>query len=605
MKNWHEDTLKKWLPKAQYLGNIKNHKQTMRNERQEKNAAKKEYRAENREYKNSIWEMLGSFIGIGADGDYIGNIKDSIANMKDERQDKRDSLKEYRSERGEYFDSIGNYLESFVTAPDRGKELDEAYKSYVNGDEGYLDYIGVADKDKRKNVAVSTQIQSPKTRKTEEKKEMGKYGNSYSGNNLNEWWKIHYGTDYDGKSGITKTDTMTDEDFALGQQLYTNYQNANKINGDFQASSDRLLENYSSGKEALGANKRQQEQNASIAYDKLMKYLPTQIKAQGLGGLGVSESSMLQAGNTYANQMGEIGANYANNMTELEKNYATNMAELESQKNDLLYYADKDANGNLLVNNVLDRYKEMKYNEELDSKNWARNTFEDALGEMYTDPLNFVDESGTLSELGKNRIAQYIEENKDLLGELDYLAKMGALNSKPVYTNQERVEEITPTIDAFKNSADYNNQLAQLSQAFDKLDAMKGTMATEEYDSYMKQLMENTRTDYDNYHILGLGSGRTNDDIDITVGSTSGNKKTSYDLQCGAEVTNQEAKNLLNRLTTGSADTTPDKGRLCVVANKMYIYTKSGWRIVKDDGNIFQDKSRGKVQSAIEAFLNS
>ena len=53
---------------------------------------------------------------------------------------------------------------------------------------------------------------------------MSKYGNSYSGNSFLEWWKTHYGTDYDGKNGISKTDSMTEEDFAIGQQLYANYQ---------------------------------------------------------------------------------------------------------------------------------------------------------------------------------------------------------------------------------------------------------------------------------------------------------------------------------------------------------------------------------------------
>ena len=600
MKNWHEDTLKKWLPKAQYLGNIKNHKQTMRNERQEKNAAKKEYRAENREYKNSIWEMLGSFIGIGADGDYVGNIKDSIANMKDERQDKRDTLKEYRSERGEYFDSIGNYLKSIATAPQRGSELDEAYKSYVNGDDGYLDYIGVANNNKRKNAAVNTQIQAPKTRKNEEKKEMGRYGNSYSGNDLNEWWKVHYGTDYDGKSGVYKTDSMTDEDYAIGQQLYTNYQNANKIQGDFQTSSDRLLENYSSGKATLEANKRQQEQNASIAYDKLMKYLPTQIKAQGLGGLGVSESTMLQAGNTYSNRMAEIGANYSNNMTDLEKNYSNELSDLEQKKNDAIYYADKDENGNLLVNNVLDYYKDMKYNEDIASKDLALTTIQPIIDNMFEDPTNFADggtesTGGKITEAGKERIAKYLEENKESLGEYEYLAEMSRLNLLPVYTKQEEAEELDSVVKEMQNSSNNSNKLSYLAQAYDKLETMKGSMSKEEYNAKMQQIMGNTRVDFDGYQVSGLGSGRENDDITIKINGVK------YYPQTGKEVTDEASKGLLNKLTTGSADKTPSKGILCVVANNMYIYTgDKGWRVVKDDGLI-----RGKVADVIEAFLNS
>ena len=52
---------------------------------------------------------------------------------------------------------------------------------------------------------------------------MSKYGNSYSGNDFLEWWKTHYGTDYDGKSGIVKTEGMTDEDVAIGKSLLNSY----------------------------------------------------------------------------------------------------------------------------------------------------------------------------------------------------------------------------------------------------------------------------------------------------------------------------------------------------------------------------------------------
>lgn len=215
---------------------------------------------------------------------------------------------------------------------------------------------------------------------------MSKYGNSYSGNSFLEWWKTHYGTDYDGKSGISKTDSMTEEDYAIGQQLYANYQeeqrltneyntnvgdlnaaadsaidssndtydillggakndyekgsatllenytaNSNAIRDTYQQNADTLFKNYGTAQGALADSKRQSQQSASITLDKLKKYLPTQIKAQGLGGLGVSESSMLQAHNDYSRNMGAIESDYQKNKTDLETAYNENKTSLDTQ----------------------------------------------------------------------------------------------------------------------------------------------------------------------------------------------------------------------------------------------------------------------------------
>ena len=303
---------------------------------------------------------------------------------------------------------------------------------------------------------------------------MSKYGNSYSGNSFLEWWKTHYGTDYDGKSGIVKTEGMTAEDVAIGksllnsyneQQLLTQQYNENvatetdKYNSLIESSDkaydsqlagaqseydtsakllldnynknsatakdiyDRntaeLLANYGTAQDALDKSKRQSQQNASITLDKLKKYLPSQIKAQGLGGLGVSESSMLQAYNNYNSEMGSIESGYQESKTNLDTNYNTNKnaydtayqetqgsldemygqskanldnsfnttkVNLESAKSKAsdtfkaqladslaklkqgydagIFASDKDANGNLLVDNVLQEYAKMLSEEQ-------------------------------------------------------------------------------------------------------------------------------------------------------------------------------------------------------------------------------------------------
>lgn len=481
---------------------------------------------------------------------------------------------------------------------------------------------------------------------------MSKYGNSYSGNSFLEWWKTHYGTDYDGTSNISKTENMTDEDFAIGQTLLSNYQKTQKIESDFQESSNKLLENYTAAKDTFENNKRQSQQNASITLDKLKKYLPTQIKAQGLGGLGVSESSMIQAHNNYSRNMGAIESEHAQKMSDLERAYGESVGNLENEKNSLLYYADKDENGNLLVNNTLNEYSEKRdkefdenydrayetiinsgikdesemlafieqFRNTVDPSDWdslvaeaktvagnnLKNSYpaqmtlvQDGLTRMQIDPTNYTSDKTKLTEKGRQKMLDYIEENRSLIGEDFYKALKSDIETMAYYSNNERNQSITTAINAFTNNSNFNSQLSQYYDVLNLLESHKDKLTADEYNAYLSQITGGTRTDYTDYYVQGLGSGRNNDDIDITIGSTSRNRDTEFDLLCGDEVTNDSAKELLNKLTTGTESVTPSEGKLCVVANKMYIYTSKGWRNVKSDND------DSALQNAISAFLNT
>ena len=93
-----------------------------------------------------------------------------------------------------------------------------------------------------------------------------------------------------------------------------------------------LLSLYGGAQKKLDDEKKNSQQMASIAYDKLKRYLPTQIKAQGLGGLGVSESTMLEAENNYANQMADISSAYSSKTADLEAQKTSALGELENYR---------------------------------------------------------------------------------------------------------------------------------------------------------------------------------------------------------------------------------------------------------------------------------
>ncbi len=104
------------------------------------------------------------------------------------------------------------------------------------------------------------------------------------------------------------------------------------IHSYYDAQAEQLKQRYAANMSALDESKRQSQQNASITLDKLKKYLPMQLKAQGLNGLGVSETSMLQAYNNYMNNMGEIENTYQNNKTNLINGNTDAVNALEEQR---------------------------------------------------------------------------------------------------------------------------------------------------------------------------------------------------------------------------------------------------------------------------------
>ncbi|MDY4654832.1 MAG: hypothetical protein SO386_01150, partial [Eubacteriales bacterium] len=120
------------------------------------------------------------------------------------------------------------------------------------------------------------------------------------------------------------------------------------------------------------------------------------------------------------------------------------------------------------------------------------------------------------------------------------------------------------------------------------------------------------------WNLQGLGSGRNNDDVDITIGATSrgGNGKKEYDLLCSSTITDSEIISELNRIATGDATKTPSNtgsgtlwnwwntnsnengnaGRLIVAYGNMYLYTSKGWTKLKSDNN------DAELANAISAF---
>ena len=171
-----------------------------------------------------------------------------------------------------------------------------------------------------------------------------------------------------------------------------------------------------------------------------------------------------------------------------------------------------------------------------------------------------------------------------------------------------------------KNYGDnYTQKIKDCVNANKEIDELykAGKLSKSDYDSIKQTLNAKSKSSCNGgWYVQGLGSGRKNDDIDITIGSSKrkGNGK-EYDLKCGNAIGDETLIKELNRIATGDSNKSPareggwtwlhgDKansnetaGKLIVAYGDMYIYTSKGWVIVENDNDNYS------LQNAINAYL--
>lgn len=303
------------------------------------------------------------------------------------------------------------------------------------------------------------------------------FGAKYQGNDFLEWYKANYGTDYDPSQGFSRGQGMSDVDWAIGSNLYNSYLTGQNLENSYNSSKNELEQNYGQSVEALDKSKRNSQQAASVTLDKLKKYLPTQIKAQGLGGLGVSESSMLQAYNDYNNRMGAIESDYNANKSTLDANRESTLSELERA------YLDNKTNLGISAGeqsqNIFDKYL-ADYKAEQ--------------SELYNQALYALESSGYSTE---EELTSFLNQyrgvlNNENLQTLEQTAKgIVAQNAEQKRLEAEQKAE-ADRLSAKENVMDYW-ALMQTDPANYRVDSNGNQIITEEAKNRMQQYLDANR----------------------------------------------------------------------------------------------------------------
>lgn len=194
----------------------------------------------------------------------------------------------------------------------------------------------------------------------------------------------------------------------MSTQKNPNKSNGLKLYADaYQAEIDENTKQYDTQRQALDADKKSQQNMASITKAKLEKYLPYQMKAQGLSNTGASESTLLQANNNYMNTMADIASNHSKLNNDLALQQSKDVAAINEK------FAEKEAATSLENYTLYDG----KVQEMLE---------------------RYADENGKLSESEMTELKNYIEDKSDQLTEVDKARLLSSLDGYKQYTEDEQ-----------------------------------------------------------------------------------------------------------------------------------------------------------------------
>ena len=293
-------------------------------------------------------------------------------------------------------------------------------------------------------LAVVSQTPSSSMLKNETASDFKDFGLAYQGESFEDWYKANYGgSTYDPNKGFARHEGISDADWNYGNKLYNYYQQEQTLENNNSAVKDLLEKNYAQSIESLDASKKQSQQEASIMYDKLMKYLPDQVRSQGLGGLGASESAMLKAQSQYSNTMKDIESAYSSNRATLDSNRQSSLTDLE------LAYAEDKTNLDIAKREALQGVYDTSKNEFESKQDSLLNSMKDAI--LNSDATSAEDiistiNKGDYTEERYNQLVQLAQTQANInlraQQDEDFAEAMNLLQMSNATTAEEAMNEL-------------------------------------------------------------------------------------------------------------------------------------------------------------------
>lgn len=215
---------------------------------------------------------------------------------------------------------------------------------------------------------------------------------------------------------------------------------------------------YGVGLGELQNNRVQQRQEAAINNELLMKYLPQLNKANGLAGLGVSQSANVDALSRYQTNLGNIEDTYQRGKTSLDEIRASSISEVErAYDTDIATInANERSENNNKVTNATTQIGSGIFTTEDDLKNYITGLGFTKDSEEYNTLLNY----GKAVINDKERTAATDEENRKK-DEAKVLIEYGVFDSVDdlkQYLTNAGFEDTDATNDVYDELLNYGSQ---------------------------------------------------------------------------------------------------------------------------------------------------
>jgi hypothetical protein len=115
--------------------------------------------------------------------------------------------------------------------------------------------------------------------------------------------------------------------------------------------------------DALGQSALQGRADAGVIKEQAEKYLPNQLRMQGMGNVGASESSLVGIGNTYQRNVSEINRQETQGKQDLFDKYSQALLESERNLTNEEMARVKEMQDNLYVNSVYNLQNQTKVDD--------------------------------------------------------------------------------------------------------------------------------------------------------------------------------------------------------------------------------------------------
>jgi len=208
-------------------------------------------------------------------------------------------------------------------------------------------------------------------------------------NNQNSLLKQHYGNNnqsdlqkFYGKNSNTNVSLLSN---TVPTNVNTSSVNIAAPTATAPSKTNALDTWYNNAIKLNEQNRNAELEQNYVRQQLIEKYLPQDLKAQGLSGSGLAELYKQKANTDYMNNRATINANYNNSNQSLLENYTNKKQQIEDEEN-----AERKAEEE---QNILDWYERMS-------------------GNISVKAAELQNEDGKLSENDYNSLYKYIEDNK-------------------------------------------------------------------------------------------------------------------------------------------------------------------------------------------------